>query len=67
MEGHAPGSLLAYLARIPDPRSPHGRRFPLTALLAAAWRAPNGWGRRNSWPAGAAAGGSRIGCTGSAT
>ena len=28
--------MLAHLARIPDPRSPHGRRFPLTALLAAA-------------------------------
>jgi hypothetical protein len=28
--------LLAHLARIPDPRSPHGQRFPLTALLAAA-------------------------------
>jgi hypothetical protein len=28
--------LLAHLARVPDPRSPHGQRFPLTALLAAA-------------------------------
>src|SRR5262245_9286610 len=36
MDAYAPGSLLAHLARIPDPRSPHGRRFPLTALLAAA-------------------------------
>ena len=36
MEGYAPGSLLAHLARIPDPRSPYGQRFPLTALLAAA-------------------------------
>lgn len=36
MEGYAPGSLLAHLARVPDPRGPHGQRFPLTALLAAA-------------------------------
>lgn len=36
MDGFVPGSLLAHLARIPDPRSPHGQRFPLTALLAAA-------------------------------
>jgi hypothetical protein len=36
MEGYAPGSLLAHLARIPDPRSAHGQRFALPALLAAA-------------------------------
>jgi hypothetical protein len=36
MDAYAPDSLLAHLAQIPDPRSPHGRRFPLTALLAAA-------------------------------
>jgi hypothetical protein len=32
----APDSLLAHLATLPDPRSPHGRRFSLRALLAAA-------------------------------
>ena len=36
MDAYAPASLLAPLAHIPDPRSPHGQRFPLTALLAAA-------------------------------
>src|SRR5262249_32590372 len=36
MTALAPGSLLAHLATIPDPRSPHGRRFPLLALLASA-------------------------------
>lgn len=36
MDAYAPGSLLANLAQIPDPRSAHGQRFPLTALLAAA-------------------------------
>lgn len=36
MDAYAPGSLLAHLALIPDPRSPHGQRFPLTALLATA-------------------------------
>jgi hypothetical protein len=36
MDGYAPGSLLAHLARLPDPRSRHGQRFPATALLAAA-------------------------------
>ena len=32
----APDSLLACLAQLPDPRSRHGRRFPLAALLAAS-------------------------------
>ena len=36
MTAPAPDSLLAHLAAIPDPRSPHGRRFPLLALLASA-------------------------------
>jgi DDE_Tnp_1-associated/Transposase DDE domain len=36
MGAYAPGSLLAHLAQIPDPRGRHGQRFPLTALLAAA-------------------------------
>jgi hypothetical protein len=36
MDAYAPGSLLAHLARVPDPRSSHGQRFSLTALLAAA-------------------------------
>ena len=36
MDAFAPGSLLAHLARIPDPRSRHGQRYPLAALLAAA-------------------------------
>jgi hypothetical protein len=36
MDAVAPGSLLAHLAQIRDVRSPHGQRFPLTALLAAA-------------------------------
>src|SRR3954453_14915591 len=31
-----PGSLLAFLADVPDPRSRHGRRHPLTAMLAHA-------------------------------
>jgi len=33
MEAHAAGSLLAYLAAVPDPRSHRGRRHPLTAIL----------------------------------
>ena len=36
MTALAPGSLFAHLATIPDPRSRHGRRFPLLALLASA-------------------------------
>jgi DDE_Tnp_1-associated/Transposase DDE domain len=36
MDAYAPTSLFAHLAQIPDPRSRHGQRFPLTALLAAA-------------------------------
>jgi len=36
MTAFAPGSLLAHLADVPDPRSRHGRRFPLLALLASA-------------------------------
>jgi hypothetical protein len=32
----SPDSLLAHLAAVPDPRSRHGRRFPLIALLASA-------------------------------
>jgi predicted transposase YbfD/YdcC len=32
----APLHLLAPFARVPDPRRPHGRRFPLAALLALA-------------------------------
>jgi hypothetical protein len=36
MDAYAPGSLLASLAQLPDPRSRHGQRFPLPALLAAA-------------------------------
>ena len=33
MEAHPAGSLLSFLATVPDPRSRHGRRHPLTALL----------------------------------
>ena len=36
MDAFAPDSLLAHLASLPDPRSRHGRRFPLIALLATA-------------------------------
>lgn len=36
MTAFAPGSLFASLANLPDPRSPHGRRFSLSALLASA-------------------------------
>jgi hypothetical protein len=36
MTAFAPESLLAHLAGLPDPRSPHGRRFSLLSLLAAA-------------------------------
>jgi hypothetical protein len=36
LTSYAPGSLLAHLAKVPDPRSPHGTRFPLLALLACA-------------------------------
>jgi hypothetical protein len=36
MSTFAPGSLLAHLAHVPDPRSRHGQRFPLMALLASA-------------------------------
>jgi hypothetical protein len=32
----APDSLLAHLAKIPDPRGRHGRRFPLISLLGTA-------------------------------
>ena len=33
---HSPGNLLAAFACLPDPRRPHGRRFPLAAVLALA-------------------------------
>jgi hypothetical protein len=36
MTALAPGSLFAFLANLPDPRSPHGRRFSLISLLASA-------------------------------
>jgi hypothetical protein len=36
MTAFAPGSLFAHLAGLPDPRSAHGRRFSLIALLASA-------------------------------
>lgn len=36
MTPFAPGSLFESLANLPDPRSRHGRRFPLRALLASA-------------------------------
>jgi hypothetical protein len=34
MEAFTPGSLLSFLASVPDPRSRHGRRHPLPAILA---------------------------------
>src|SRR5262249_13321945 len=33
IEAHPAGSLLSFLAAVPDPRSSRGRRHPLTALL----------------------------------
>ena len=36
MTATAPDSLLAHLATIPDPRSPHGRRFSLLSSLGSA-------------------------------
>ena len=35
MTVNAPASLLTFLATVPDPRSAHGRRHPLPAMLAA--------------------------------
>jgi len=34
MDAYASGSLLSFLATVPDPRSRHGRRHPLSAILA---------------------------------
>ena len=34
METFTKGSLLAFLATVPDPRSRHGRRHPLSAILS---------------------------------
>jgi DDE_Tnp_1-associated/Transposase DDE domain len=34
MEAQAAGSLLSFLAAVPDPRSRHGRQHPLSAILA---------------------------------
>ncbi len=34
MDAHPAGSLLSFLATVPDPRSRHGRRHPLSAVLA---------------------------------
>ena len=34
MEAFTAGSLLAFLATVPDPRSRHGQRHPLSAILA---------------------------------
>jgi len=34
MEAFRPGSLLSFLATVPDPRSRHGRQHPLSAILA---------------------------------
>ena len=36
MAYYPPGSLLAFLAEVPDPRARHGRRHPLVAMLAHA-------------------------------
>jgi len=36
METLATGSLLSFLAQVPDPRSRHGRQHPLSAILAVA-------------------------------
>jgi hypothetical protein len=33
MQAHTASSLLSFLAAVPDPRSRHGRRHPLTAIL----------------------------------
>jgi hypothetical protein len=34
MDAHPAGNLLSFLATVPDPRSRHGRRHPLQAILA---------------------------------
>ena len=34
MEAFGSGSLLSFLATVPDPRSRHGRQHPLSAILA---------------------------------
>ena len=34
MDAQLAGSLLSFLADVPDPRSRHGRRHPLSAILA---------------------------------
>jgi len=46
----SPLDLLAAFARVPDPRRPHGRRFPLAALLAnrLSVLAIAQWGKRQS-------------------
>src|SRR4051812_10756504 len=36
MAYHLPGSLMAFLADVPDPRDPSGKRHPLVAMLAHA-------------------------------
>ena len=36
MAYHPPGSLMAHLADVPDPRDPSGKRHPLVAMLAHA-------------------------------
>ena len=36
MSSTAPSSLLSFMAEVPDPRSRHGRRHPLAAMLAHA-------------------------------